>query len=89
MAETVYILCAVTSVACAWLLLRGWHASRTPLLFWSSICFVGLALNNVLLVVDLLVLPQSRDLALFRSAIAVLSIGTLIYGLVWDVERRR
>lgn len=87
MAEAVYILCAVASVACAWLLLRGWHASRTPLLFWSSACFVGLALNNVLLVVDQVLLPQYR-LAELRSLIAIVAIGALIYGLVWDVERR-
>lgn len=88
MAEAVYVLCAVASVACAWLLLRAWHARRTPLLFWSSVCFVGLALNNVLLVVDLVMLPQYR-LAEVRSVIALVAIGTLIYGLAWDVERRR
>jgi hypothetical protein len=65
MAEAVYFLCAATSIACAWLLFRGYRASKTRLLFWSSLCFVGLAMNNVLLVVDLVLLP-SVDVSSFE-----------------------
>jgi len=81
--ETVYALCAVTSIVCAVLLLRGYRATRTRLLFWSSVCFVGLALNNVLLFVDLIVLP-SIDLFVLRAAMALLGLSILVYGLVWD-----
>ena len=81
--ETVYALCAVTSIVCAVLLLRGYRATRTRLLFWSSVCFVGLALNNVLLFVDLIVLP-SIDLYVLRAAMALLGLSILVYGLVWD-----
>lgn len=48
-ATAVYILCAVTSVLCAGLLVRSYLRSRVRLLLWSALCFVGLAVNNVLL----------------------------------------
>ena len=53
----VYMLCAATSLACAVLLLRGYRRSGARFLLWSSLCFVGLALNNVILFVDKVVLP--------------------------------
>lgn len=84
MAETVYLLCAVTSVACAVMLLRGYLASRTDLLFWSSLCFAGLAVNNVLLFLDLVLLVQEVDLGLVRSAIAVGSMMMLLFALIWE-----
>jgi hypothetical protein len=61
----IYVLCAITSGACAVLLWRGWRRSRARLLFWSSLCFVGLSLNNLLLVVDARVMPQA-DMAIIR-----------------------
>ena len=84
MAEAVYILCALTSVACSLLLLRGYLASRSRLLFWSSLCFGGLALNNVLLFVDLVVTGPSVDLSLVRSMIALTALLLLVFGLVWE-----
>jgi hypothetical protein len=83
MAEVVYILCVITSLACAVLLLRGHRDSRSRLLFWSSLCFVGLALNNALLLVDLLVGP-AIDLRLPRTGVAVLALAMLIHGLVGE-----
>lgn len=85
MAEAVYVLCAVTSVACAALLARGYLRSRVRLLLWSSLCFVGLALNNLLLVVDLVIYRQG-DLSLVRSASALAALSLLVFGLVWDSE---
>jgi hypothetical protein len=81
MAETVYLLCAATSVACAVLLLRGYRTNRTRLLFWSSLCFAGLALNNVLLFVDLVVVPE-LDLSLPRTLAALAGLIALLAGLV-------
>ena len=57
MAETVYLLCALTSVVCATMLIRGFLKSRVRLLLWASICFIGLACNNVLLFADFVVFP--------------------------------
>jgi hypothetical protein len=83
MAEAIYVTCALTSVACALMLWRGYRANRTPLLFWSSLCFAGLALNNVLLFVDKVVVP-SVDLTLWRSGSALLALVLLLFGLVWE-----
>jgi hypothetical protein len=84
MIETVYILCALTSVVCAALLFRGYRKTRTTLLFWSSICFVGLAANNVLLFVDRVVLPTQVDLNLPRTILALFALLVLLFGLVWE-----
>ena len=81
----VYILCLLTSMACAWLLGRSYIASRTRLLLWSSVCFVFLALNNFALVIDLVVLP-SYDLRLARLVLALAAVASLIWGFIWEVE---
>lgn len=81
----VYALCGLTSIACAILLLRGYARSRVRLLLWSGLCFIGLALNNVLLFVDLRVLTQI-DLSLVRIIPAVLGVLVLIYGLIWEMR---
>jgi hypothetical protein len=81
--EAVYLLCAATSITCATLLLRGYRASRTRLLFWATLCFLGLALNNILLFVDLIMLPDI-DLFWWRTLPALLGITILLYGLIWE-----
>lgn len=85
MAKAVFLLCALTSLACAVLLLRAYGRRRSRLLLWSGLCFVGLALNNGLLVVDRLILPQV-DLSVWRQVPATAGIALLLYGLVWDAE---
>jgi hypothetical protein len=82
MAETIYLLCAATSVLCAVLLFNGYRASRTRLLFWSCLCFIGLAVNNVLLFVDLVVV--TTDLALLRTSVALVAMLAMSLGLVWE-----
>ena len=81
----IYVLCALTSLACAVLLLRGYARSRQRLLLWSGLCFVGLALNNVLLIVDVRVVP-AMDLSVIRMLPALAGVALLIYGFVWDAE---
>jgi hypothetical protein len=83
MAITVYLLCMLTSGFCATLLLREYRRTSTQLLLWSGLSFVGWALNNALVFMDLVVLPDV-DLALWRTSAALIAIGLLIYGLVWD-----
>ncbi len=83
MSDSVYVLCALTSLTCAVLLLRGYKRSGHRLLFWSGLCFVSLFLNNVFLVLDKLVYP-GVDLGLVRTGFAVLGVGTLLYGLIWE-----
>ena len=81
----VYILCFLTSAACAWLLGRSYWAGRTRLLLWSSVCFIFLALNNLALVLDFVVLP-TYDLRLARLLLALAAVAALIWGFVWEVE---
>jgi hypothetical protein len=83
MADVVYILCALTSLTCTILLFRSYARRPVRLLLWSGFCFLGLALNNILLVIDLTVLPEV-DLSLLRSLPAVIGVGLLIFGLIWD-----
>jgi hypothetical protein len=85
MIDVVYILCALTSLTCAILLWRGYRRSGARLLLWSALCFAGLFLNNVLLVIDTRILPDV-DLAIVRLLPALLGAAVLVYGLVWDVE---
>ena len=84
MPEIVYVLCALTSVLCAGLLIRSYRSNKSRLLLWSTLCFVGLALNNVLLFIDLVVTGPDVDLRLFRSVSALIGLSTLIIGLVWE-----
>ncbi|HSU16690.1 DUF5985 family protein [Longimicrobium sp.] len=85
MATLVYVLCALTSAACAVLLLRGYARNRVRLLLWVGLCFVGLALNNVLLFVDVRMVPDV-DLSLWRSLPALAGLLVLIFGLVWETR---
>ena len=85
MATVVYILCALTSFACAVLLLRS-HAQRhIRLLFWSGLGFVGFTLGNVMLVIDTTMTP-AVDLSLWRSLPVLGGLAVLLYGLVWGAR---
>lgn len=85
MVTLVYALCALTSMACAALLLRGYRTSRARLLLWSGLCFVGLAANNLILLIDTRVIP-TIDLSLWRSLPALAGVAILLYGLVWETR---
>ena len=84
----VYVLCFLTSAACAWLLGRSYSRSRIRLLLWSSISFTLLAVNNLVLVLDLVIWPQPEiDLRLPRLFLALSAGLCLIWGFIWDVEQ--
>jgi drug/metabolite transporter (DMT)-like permease len=83
-AKVIYILCAATSLATAVILLRNYIRSNVRFLLWSGLCFVGLAVGNILLVVDMLLWPWN-DLSMIRLMPAVIGYGILIYGCIWDV----
>lgn len=86
MAAIVYSLCALTALACFVLLLRGWRATRSRLLFWSALCFAAMTVNNSLLVIDKLVFPTQVDLSTWRLGVALLAVVLLLFGLVWEEE---
>lgn len=81
----IYGLCAVTSILCAVLLLRGYFKSRYRLLFWSGLCFVGLAANNVLVLLDRTIF-LTTDLLTLRLATSLIAMLLLVFGLVWEEE---
>jgi hypothetical protein len=83
----IYALCAATSLACAVMLYRGFIRSGARFLLWSCLCFVGLAINNILLFVDLGIYSD-RDVGLtvWRSVSGVVGMVLLVFGLIWDAE---
>ena len=81
----VYVLCALTSLACAVLLLRAYRRMRQRLLLWSGLCFAGLSLNNALLVIDTRFVPET-DLSLVRTLPALIGVSLLLYGFIWDAD---
>lgn len=83
MGKLIYVLCALASVFCAGLLLKNYRHNRARLVLWTCLCFIGLALNNLFLFVDLIVVPEV-DLSLLRTLIALAAIGTLLFGLIWE-----
>ncbi|WP_019142842.1 DUF5985 family protein [Noviherbaspirillum massiliense] len=85
MAGLIYSLCALTAFACAFLILRSYIRHRHRLLLWSGLCFVGMAANNLLLVIDRLLVPGT-DLSIWRLGTALAALLPLLYGLIWEEE---
>jgi hypothetical protein len=83
MAKLTYILCGLASLTCAILLIRSYLRGRTPLLLWSSLCFVGLTVNHVMLWCDVVAFPDI-DFSLWRSGSALLALALLLFGLIWE-----
>jgi hypothetical protein len=83
--KVIYALCTLTSVTCAWLLLRSFLRNKYRLLFWSGLCFVVVSLNHLLLLLDRIIFP-STDLLTWRLSTALVAVCLLLYGLVWEDE---
>lgn len=84
--SAVYLLCFGASALCALLLVRSYLRNRTRLLMWSAACFLLLALNNCLVVIDLLVLPTTIDLLPLRRLVAVAGVTVLLVGFIWETD---
>jgi hypothetical protein len=82
----VYTLCFATSALCAYLLGRSFGRTRSRLLFWSALCFVGLSINNLLLFFDFVVFPTQVDLRPWRLAAALAGLLFLLYAFIWEAE---
>ncbi len=86
MAEIVFLLCAITSVACAAALFRGYKKSMNRLLLWSALSFCFLALNNIFLCIDILVFPQMDfNGTAVRNALSAISGALLLSGLISEL----
>jgi hypothetical protein len=82
-AQLVYILCAATSILCAVMLGRGYLRTGARLLLWSSLCFVFLSLNNILLFADMVVYTDV-SFGVLRNIATLMGLCLLIFGLIWD-----
>ena len=83
--QLVYLLCLATSLLCTGLLVRAYRRSPERLLLWCALSFGLLALNNLLLVADLVIFPGS-DLWLLRQLAAGAALSVLLYGFIWERE---
>jgi len=85
MGTILYTLCMLTAALCACLLLRSYLRTRYRLLLWGGLCFCGLTVNNAVLVLDKVFLPQ---VSLFtpRLVLALISMAIMLYGVIWDAE---
>ena len=83
LASIVYLLCAAASFACMVLLAQSYRRTRSRLLLWSALCFVGLTINNILLFVDLSLLPDV-DLSLLRTTASLCSVSVLVMGFILE-----
>jgi Family of unknown function (DUF5985) len=81
----VYLLCFLTSAACAWLLTRSYLRTRTAMLMWSALCFALLALNNLIVIFDVLVVRKA-DLSTYRLGTSLLAVGVLLFGFIWSED---
>jgi hypothetical protein len=84
-AAIVYFLCFASSTLCFYLLVSAFRRRRERLLLWSSLCFSLLAVNNLLVFVDIILLPQV-DLLPLRQLAALGAVGVLLYGFIWEIE---
>lgn len=83
--HAIYLLCLLTSLACMGLLYRGYRRSGIPLLFWSTLCFVFLSLNNALLYAEVILMPDT-NLRLLRLASNLIAVTLLLCGFIWEAE---
>jgi hypothetical protein len=81
----IYLLCVATSVLCAYLLARAYRRSRTKLLIWSALCFALLAVNNLVVAADVLLLP-TIDLTVLRLATSLAAVAVLLFGFIWEAR---
>lgn len=84
-AAIIYLLCALTAFACAFLILRSYLRSRLRLLLWSGLCFCGLFITNAMLVLDRLVIPEV-DFSTWRLVVTLVALLPLLFGLIWVEE---
>ena len=80
-----YLLCVLTSMAVTFFLVRSYLERKTRLLLWSSLCFVGLTINNIILLLDLGIWPDI-NLRPLRLGVALAGMLLLLYGFIWEAE---
>ena len=84
MAVLIYVLCAMTALVCAVMLLLGSRRTGSRMLFWSGLCFAGLAFTNLVVVVDALRLFPQENFSSLRLGSALVALMLLLYGLIFE-----
>jgi len=82
-AIALYVFTILVTLFCAVLLLRAWIRVRRGLLLWSGLCFVGLTLDSILVLADMILFP-SLDLYHWRLASVAVSVSLLVFGMIWE-----
>ena len=80
-----YLLAIFTSLVCTIFLVLGYRRRRLRMLMWSALCFAALTVNNVILFIDLVLLPQI-DLRPARLIAALAGTTILLYSFIWEAE---
>lgn len=83
MGTVVYLLCALTAFGCTLLLSRAFSRSGSRLLFWSALCFACFTVNNALIAVDLIILPDV-DLSTLRLSVTLIGTALLLGSLIGE-----
>ncbi len=81
-----FLLAIVTSLGCTVLLFRGYVRTGLRILMWSALCFVCLTVNNLLLFIDVILLPATIDLRVFRHGTALVGMLFMLYGFIVESE---
>jgi hypothetical protein len=82
----VYLLCFLTSAACAALMVRQYSRAPSPILLWSAACFVLLALSNLVVVIDQVMLGPETSLRPIRLILTLSAVMVLLFGFIWEAE---
>jgi hypothetical protein len=86
MAEVVHAICGILSIACAVLLLRNYRRTGSRLLLWAGLSFTFLALNNVFVFVDLILLADVElGGRVVRNGLNSCAGGVMLFGLIWEI----
>jgi hypothetical protein len=85
MNPALYSFTCLTMLLCAVLLIRAYSKVRRRLLLWSGLCFVGLTISNLFVVLDLVVF-RDIDLYTWRLGSTAASMMLLLYGLIWESQ---
>lgn len=85
MNPALYILTCLTMLLCAVLLFRAYFNVRRRLLLWSGLCFAGLTISNLFVVLDLVVYREI-DLYTWRLGSGAVAMALLLYGLIWESQ---
>jgi hypothetical protein len=82
--SVVYLGCTLASTLCVVLLARGYARTQVRFLLWTSLCFLGLAANNLFLFLDD---AMGLDLRPLRDLSTLFAQVTLLYGFIWERDR--